>query len=398
MKNILLITSLYPSDDVKFLNNTSVCHYFAREWVNLGYSVRVIYSYRIYPWYYYPIIKFTKKYLAKTHATAILDKKLDTIHSYDMDGVHIDRVPIKKSRPYGEFSSNAVITHCDEIRKLLDDSSFVPDVILGHFITPSLYIVTRLKEFYPNVKTAVSMHGQATTRGYRTDDEKLFSLLDFMGYRSHSIRKSYEARYGKRPYLMCPSGVPSEYIVDKPRSFEKGIRNFIYVGSFIDRKHPCTVVEALAKCTDLTDFTLTFVGDGAGRNKIIKTANKYNCVEKIKFTGRIPRNLVAEEMNKAEVFIMVSENETFGLVYLEAMARGCITVASKNEGMDGIINDGINGFLCNAGDVKELSLIIDKIRRMSQKQLSQISSNAIETARKYSDTNVAVQYLANFAD
>ena len=39
MKNILLITSLYPSDDIKLKNNTSVCHSFAKEWKALGYNV-----------------------------------------------------------------------------------------------------------------------------------------------------------------------------------------------------------------------------------------------------------------------------------------------------------------------------------------------------------------------
>ena len=42
---------------------------------------------------------------------------------------------------------------------------------------------------------------------------------------------------------------------------------------------------------------------------------------------------------------MISQGEAFGLVYLEAMARGCITIASRGEGFDGIIKDGINGFL-----------------------------------------------------
>ena len=44
------------------------------------------------------------------------------------------------------------------------------------------------------------------------------------------------------------------------------------------------------------------------------------------------------------VWIMISKNETFGLVYLEAMARGCITIGSRNQGIDGVINHGVNGF------------------------------------------------------
>lgn len=396
MKNILLITSLYPSDDVNFLNNTSVCHYFAKEWVKMGYNVHVIHSYRIYPWYYYPILKLTSRYLAKTQASAILDKKLDNVYSYNLDGVHVDRIPIKKSRPHGEFFKSDVEIHCKEIHDYLVKRNFVPDIILGHFCTPSLYIVTELKKMYPKAKTAISMHGKGDEIVKNIAYKELFDKLDYLGYRSHSIRKSYEALYGNRPYLMCPSGVPSSYIVDKPRSFRNGIKNFIYVGSFIDRKHPVTIVEALAKSIGNQDYTITFVGEGLGKRKILKAAKKYNSLNRIFFTGHIPREQVTKEMDNADVFIMVSENETFGLVYLEAMARGCVVIASKNEGMDGYIIDGVNGFLCNAGDSDNLSNIISNLRNMPLKTIKGVSNQGILTARKMTDYNVAKEYIHVF--
>ena len=69
---------------------------------------------------------------------------------------------------------------------------------------------------------------------------------------------------------------------------------------------------------------------------------------------------VVEHLKNSAVFIMISRKETFGLVYLEAMATGCITVAARGEGFDGIIEDGVNGFLCEAGNVAELTEIIRK--------------------------------------
>ena len=92
-------------------------------------------------------------------------------------------------------------------------------------------------------------------------------------------------------------------------------------------------------------------------------------------------------------FIMISRNETFGLVYLEAMARGCITIASRDEGFDGIIEDGTNGFLCKAGDVEELTTIIRKIKAMSHAARKRISEDAMTTAKELTDENVAKMYL-----
>lgn len=90
---------------------------------------------------------------------------------------------------------------------------------------------------------------------------------------------------------------------------------------------------------------------------------------------------------------MISEEETFGLVYLEAMSMGCITIASRNEGMEGIIEDGVNGFLCKAGDEKELAVIIDRINQMSNDELHTISQNASQTAMRLTDENVAADYI-----
>lgn len=396
MKNILLITSLYPSDDIKILNNTSVCHYFAKEWVQIGYDVRVVYCYRLYPWYYYPVLRLLRKYLAKTQSTAVLDKKLDKRYDYVLDDVKVSRLPIKITKPHGKFKSKVIENYCQHIFTLLDGEGFVPDIILGHFISPALDIVTKLKSYYSVAQTAVSLHGKGNKDVFDKSINDRLDRLDYIGYRSHSIRRAYESKYGKRPYLMCPSGVPEEYIVDEPHKFTNGIKNFIYVGSFMDRKHPATVVEALSDSFGDREYSITFVGNGAGKKNIIKTAVRCGNIDKIHFTGRIPREDVAKEMDKADVFIMVSEDETFGLVYLEAMSRGCIVIASSDEGMDGYIVDGENGFLCKAGDREDLAKTISKILNYNSSQLNAISSASLLTVRKMTDRKVAEDYIKTF--
>ena len=72
---------------------------------------------------------------------------------------------------------------------------------------------------------------------------------------------------------------------------------------------------------------------------------------------------------------------------------GVIPVGAKNEGIDGIVQDGVNGFLCSAGDVDELSVVLARIREMDSRRLSTMSQNAKETAQRYSDANVATEYI-----
>ena len=133
MKNILLVTNLYPSDDVSFLNNTSVCHYFAKEWVKAGYNVRVMFNYFIYPRFYYLIMKFFKKRLAAHFGISILDKRLVKEHYYVMDGVHIYRLPIRKKRPGARCSRADIVAQTRRMVEILEVEGFKPDVAVGHF-------------------------------------------------------------------------------------------------------------------------------------------------------------------------------------------------------------------------------------------------------------------------
>ena len=112
------------------------------------------------------------------------------------------------------------------------------------------------------------------------------------------------------------------------------------------------------------------------------------------FAGKIPRHQVFQMMDEHHVFIMISQREIFGLVYLEAMARGMIVIGSRGEGIDGVIQDGKNGFLCNPGDTSELANILSRIERTDGAALSKISNNARHTAQKFTDELVAEEYFA----
>ena len=95
----------------------------------------------------------------------------------------------------------------------------------------------------------------------------------------------------------------------------------------------------------------------------------------------------------AAVLLMAHLYVVFGLVYLEAMSRGCITIAARNEGMEGIIENGVNGFLCGAGDAEELASIIRHINSLSAVEKQSISDKAKKKATELSDYNVAKRYI-----
>ena len=111
--------------------------------------------------------------------------------------------------------------------------------------------------------------------------------------------------------------------------------------------------------------------------------------------GRINRDELQNRMHASQVFVLISKHETFGLVYLEAMLQGCIVIASKFGGVDGIIRDGKNGFLCEEGNEQELIEIFNRIKGLSKREKQKLSQNAVTTAKHFSEYDVAKRYLKN---
>ena len=66
--------------------------------------------------------------------------------------------------------------------------------------------------------------------------------------------------------------------------------------------------------------------------------------------------------------------------------------------MDGIIKNGENGFLCEEGNSSELVKILDSIFCLPLEKKEKISSLAIQTAKKYTDYNIALQYINLITD
>ena len=108
------------------------------------------------------------------------------------------------------------------------------------------------------------------------------------------------------------------------------------------------------------------------------------------FTGQIPHEEVLKKMREADIFILPSVNETFGMVYLEAMASGCITVCTENDGIDGIIKDGVNGFTTMPDKVEET---LRKIINLKNKNI--LLENSFNTISDYSEQKASENYLKN---
>ena len=393
MKKILVLTNVYPASDLPS-TATPVVHYFVKEWIPMGYDVRVVHYKSAFPDLMVKMAKFLMKFI-KINTTFVLSPVIVRDREYEIDGVKVKRIMIPKVRPHTLFKQKHVSLAIEKTTSYLDGESFVPDVILSHWANPQLEIMRTLKKKY-DCRTCYIAHSDKEINVYGNRLEPLLNDIDLIGFRSDYICRMFlKTHKWDKPSFYCYSGIPESFVDPNRKKTFDSIKNFVYVGTLISRKYPSAIIPSLAKVYGSEDFSLSYIGEGNERPSIEKTAMACGVSERVHLLGRIPRTKVVEQLDKNDVFVMISKGETFGLVYLEAMARGCITIASKCEGFDGIIQNGVNGFLCEAGNSDELAEIIMKIRNLNEDELQRISDNAIKTSCELTDVRAAKTYIEN---
>ena len=152
---------------------------------------------------------------------------------------------------------------------------------------------------------------------------------------------------------------------------------------FKKRKNIDKVIKA---CKGLEGFELTVIGDGKERKNLEKIDKN------VIFTGRLPHDEVLAKMRESDVFVLPSVGETFGMVYLEAMASGCITVCTKGDGIDGIIKNGENGFLTEP-TVENIRETLLNIKKLDSESLKTLHINSFNTIHQLTSTKCAEHYL-----
>lgn len=384
--NILVLTPIYPGPGIG-QNYTKVVHYFVKEWMNMGENVQVIHLPSFFPKILYNIPKFAQDFLFKKLGLEFPKARICKKDTFEVENVPVYRVPLYKLSPWSVVSESSRIEAVKNIIAYLSKKKFKPDLIIAHWFDPQLYFIDALKKRY-NCKASMVVHDRPFKYA------KYINAPDVWGYRKVSTPKEFEKLFPSVKFsFRCKSGIPSYYLDNTPKRDWESIRNFIYVGTLIERKYADIVLLSLMN-SNLENFMFNIIGEGPLHEKINGIIKNNGLTNTVNLLGRIDRSAIISHLDKSDVFVMISSKEVFGLVYIEAMARGCIVIASKNEGMEGIINHGENGFLVTAGNDQELTDMINHIDKMSAKERERISKKAIETAREMTDYKVAYEYLS----
>ena len=128
----------------------------------------------------------------------------------------------------------------------------------------------------------------------------------------------------------------------------------VHVSNFRPVKRPVDCVEILARVLKKGIATrLVMVGDGSERTNVEHRARCLKVEDKISFVGKQPN--IVDYLSASDVLLLPSEQESFGLAALEAMACEVPVVASRVGGLPEVVTDGETGFLSEVGDVDKMA-------------------------------------------
>ncbi len=395
MKNILLITNIYPNNDPEYCG-TKVCHSFTTEWAKMGYNVRAVHFDSLFPRPYYWVGKlFNERIQAKTGTVAYTKTPRKPVR-YSVDGIQVLFVPLRKYVPHkapSQFQTDKAFRY---VVSELEKDGFKPDVVTAHFVLPQLQFMPLFKKQYPSAKTCLVLHGPSglLSQFYPDNYQELMPAVDVWGFRSLAFQQSFEKRFGNnKPMFVCHSGIPEKYLEPVDKDFADGVKRFAFVGSLYELKNVDITLRALHRAMDGKEYTFDIVGSGAEIDNLHHLVDELGMSDHVIFHGQMKRDDAQQIVRNADCFVMVSSREAFGLVYVEAMAKGCIVIGTQGQGIDGIVKHGENGFLCKARDVDGLAEIVSKIVSFPPVSLQQISTNAIATAANLTDRKVAEHYI-----
>jgi N-acetyl-alpha-D-glucosaminyl L-malate synthase BshA len=134
---------------------------------------------------------------------------------------------------------------------------------------------------------------------------------------------------------------------------EPGEKILMHVSNFRPVKRVSDVVDVFAAVAEEMPARLIMIGDGPERPRAVERAQTLGVEDRVVFLGK--HGAVEELLPCADVFLLPSASESFGLAALEAMASGAPVVASNVGGLPEVVPDAEAGYLLDPGDVEGMS-------------------------------------------
>jgi L-malate glycosyltransferase len=200
----------------------------------------------------------------------------------------------------------------------------------------------------------------------------------------------------KRPIEMIPNFVNCDVFY---RSYHGELRDkyapegekiLVHVSNFRPVKRVTDVVEVFARVRQAIPARLLMVGDGPERSNAEWLARSKRLACEVAFLGK--QDSIAEILSIADLMLLPSETESFGLVALEAMACEVPVIASKVGGLPEVLRDGQDGYLAEPRDVNTMAAKAIALLSDEEKRRAMGTSARQHALRNFCSDKIIVQY------
>ncbi|MDQ3393557.1 MAG: N-acetyl-alpha-D-glucosaminyl L-malate synthase BshA [Bacteroidota bacterium] len=212
---------------------------------------------------------------------------------------------------------------------------------------------------------------------------------------SHDLRKdTYEHFKIFKPIEVIPNFIDLErFKRQKKEHFKRAIcpngeKLIVHTSNFRKVKRVDDVIKIFYNLRKKLPVKLLLVGDGPERTRIESLCRELEVCDDVRFLGKL--EAVEEVLSVADLFLMPSEKESFGLAALEAMACEVPIISTNAGGLPELNVDGITGFLSNIGDIK--SMTKNALHILHDDRLPTFKANALLRAKEFDINAILPQY------
>ncbi len=166
----------------------------------------------------------------------------------------------------------------------------------------------------------------------------------------------------------------------------------VHTSNFRKVKRIEDIVMMFDQLRHIVPSKLLLVGDGPERSRIEYICRELKLMHDVRFLGNL--DAIEEVLSVADLFVMPSETESFGLAALEAMACEVPLITSNAGGLPELNVQGVTGFMSNVGDINDM--VKNAAYILQEENLPRFKENALARAQEFDLANILPKYEAYY--
>ncbi len=283
------------------------------------------------------------------------------------------------------------------------------DVLHCHYAIPhatSAWIAREmLRDGAGDIRVVTTLHGTDIT--IVGQDRSFYSITRFSIERSDAVTavSDYlrDETYRAFGCVGCEVEVipnfinPAQYDRTKhvfpiPREVIGGRKVIMHISNFRPVKRVRDIVRTFAGINAVIPSILVMVGDGPDRVEAEAEARELKVAEHVLFLGKI--DAIAPLLAGADLFLLTSDKESFGLSALEAMASGVPVVGADAGGLPEVVTEGVTGFLRPVGDIEAMAAAGIRVLGDAERWRAMSRAAATDARTRFAEDAIVAQYEA----